>query len=279
MRTSGKGARSGRTGLGLAGVSLAALLLAAPLAAQQLGAATRSAPPAGVAEGQGAAYPKGHYAELDKLPDWGGAWFMMFRGRVPGAEPEPTPKLKGEYLKQHEAIAAEARANNGVTRRERSYCSPPGMPGIMRLGQYPYEFIFAPGRVTINQEAWMQTRTIWTDGRRHQEDPDPTYMGDSIGHWEGDTLVVDTIAIDPALEIDHGYPHSDKLHLTERIHLDPADADVLVNEMTMDDPDALAEPYHTTVRYRRDRYGQLLEFQCSQNDRNPVNESGVTEFH
>ena len=49
-------------------------------------------------------------------------------------------------------------------------------PVGMRLAQYPYEFIFAPGRVTINQEAWMQTRTIWTDGRKHQEDPDPTYM-------------------------------------------------------------------------------------------------------
>ena len=262
----------------LLAASLAALVLASPLAAQQLGAATKSPPPAGVQPGHGAAYPKGHYAELDKLPDWGGVWFMTFQGRVPGAVPEPGPKLKGEYLKKHEAIAAEAHANNGVTKRDRSYCSPPGMPGIMRLAQYPYEFIFAPGRVTINQEAWMQTRTIWTDGRQHQDEPDPTYMGDSIGHWEGDTLVVDTIGIDPNLEIDHGYPHSDKFHLVERIHLDPANPDMLVNEMTMDDPDALAEPYHTTALYRRDRYGALLEFECSQNDRNPVDASGNTEF-
>jgi hypothetical protein len=211
------------------GASLAALLLAAPAAAQQLGAATQSQPPAGVQQGQGAAYPKGHYAELDKLPDWGGAWFLMFQGRVPGAAPEPEPKLKGEYLKKRQAWLAEARANNGVVKRERSYCSPPGMPRIMRLAQYPYEFIFSPGRVTVNQEAWMQTRTIWTDGRRHQEDPDPTYMGDSIGHWEGDTLVVDTIGISPELEIDTGIPHSARFHLVERIHLDPADPDVLVN--------------------------------------------------
>lgn len=264
---------------GLIGASLAALILAAPLSAQQLGAATQSPSPEGVQAGQGAANPKGHYAELDKLPDWGGVWFLAFRGPVPGAQPDPGPKLKGEYLKKHDEIAAEARANHGVTKRERSYCSPPGMPGIMRLGQYPYEFIFAPGRVTINQEAWMQTRTIWTDGRKHQVDPDPTYMGDSIGHWEGDTLVVDTIAIDPALDIVTGYGHSDKFHLVERIHLDPTDPDVLVNEMTMEDPEALAEPYHTTARYRRDRYGSLLEFECSQNDRNPVNESGVTEFN
>ena len=263
----------------LLGASLVALVLAAPVAAQQLGAATQSPPPEGVQPGQGAANPKGHYAELDNLPDWGGVWFMACRGRVPGAVLEPGPKLKGEYLKKHEAWAAEARANNGVTKRDRSYCSPPGMPGIMRLGQYPYEFIFAPGRVTINQEAWMQTRTIWTDGRKHQEDADPSYMGDSIGHWEGDTLVADTVSINPALEIDHGAGHSDKFHLVERIHLDPADPNILLDEMTMEDPEALAEPYHTTVRYRRDRYGALLEFECSQNDRNPVGENGVTEFH
>jgi hypothetical protein len=262
----------------LLAASCAALLMAGPAAAQQLGAATQSAVPEGVQPGQGAANPKGHYADLDKLPDWGGIWFLTFKGRVPGAAPEPAPKLKGEYLKQHEAWLAAARANDGVTKRDRSYCSPPGMPRIMRLAQYPYEFIFSPGRVTINQEAWMQTRTIWTDGRKHEEDPDPTYMGDSVGHWEGDTLVVDTIGIDPTLEIDNGAGHSDKFHLIERIHLDPADPNTLVNEMTMEDPEALAEPFHTVARYRRDRYGALLEFQCSQNDRNPVNDEGTTEF-
>jgi hypothetical protein len=255
----------------------AALLLAVPAAAQ-LGAATKSPPPAGVKAGQGSANPKGHYAALDKLPDWGGVWFLTFQGPVPGAVAQPQPKLKGEYLKKHDELVAESKANHGEVKRERSYCSPPGMPGIMRLGQYPYEFIFAPGRVTINQEAWMQTRTIWTDGRKHQDDPDPTYMGDSIGHWEGDTLVVDTIGIDPALDIATGYGHSDKFHLIERIHLDPKDHDMLVDEMTMDDPEALTEPFHTTARYRRDRYGKLLEFECSQNDRNPVDANGDTEF-
>jgi hypothetical protein len=196
----------------------------------------------------------------------------------PGTAPAATPKLKGEYLARREAFVAEVRANDGVTKRDRSYCSPPGLPRIMRLAQYPYEFIFAPGRVTINQEAWMQTRTVWTDGRAHEEDPDPGFMGDSIGHWEGDTLVVDTIGISGALEIDTGWPHSDRFHLIERIHLDPADPDVLVNEMRMEDPDALAEPYEITTRYRRDRYGALLEFQCSENDRNPVNENGDTQF-
>ena len=156
-----------------------ALFLATPAAAQ-LGAATQSPPPAGVEEGQGAANPKGHYAALDQLPDWGGIWFMMAGPPGSGAAP-PQPKLKGEYLARREAWVAEVRARDGVARRARSNCSPPGMPRIMRLAQYPYEFVFAPGRVTVNQEAWMQTRTIWTDGRAHEEDPDPTFMSDSVG--------------------------------------------------------------------------------------------------
>ena len=155
------------------------LLLATPASAQ-LGAATQSPPPAGVEDGKGAANPKGQYAALDALPDWGGIWFVMAGPRADDSIPTQ-PKLKDEYLERRQAWVAEVRANDGVTRRARSNCSAPGMPRIMRLAQYPYEFIFAPGRVTVNQEAWMQTRTIWTDGRAHEEDPDPTFMSDSVG--------------------------------------------------------------------------------------------------
>jgi hypothetical protein len=260
----------------IVGLSLAALILSTPAAAQ-LGAATQSPPPEGVADGKGAANPKGQYAALDALPDWGGIWFLI-AGPVRGEAAPVEPKLKGEYLERRQAWIAEVRANNGVTRRARSNCSPPGMPRIMRLGQYPYEFIFAPGRVTVNQEAWMQTRTIWTDGRAHEEDPDPTFMGDSIGRWEGDMLVVETRGISSDLEIDTGWPHSDQFVLTERIHLDPADPNVLVNEMRMEDSEALTEPFEVVTRYRRDRYGKLYEFQCSENDRNPVDEDGNTQF-
>jgi hypothetical protein len=261
----------------VAALGLATLLLASPAAAQ-LGAATQSPPPEGVAESQGAANPKGQYAALDALPDWGGIWFVIAGPRADDSIPTE-PKLKGEYLERRQAWVTEVRARDGVARRDRSNCSPPGMPRIMRLAQYPYEFIFAPGRVTINQEAWMQTRTIWTDGRAHEEDPDPSFMGDSVGRWEGDTLVVETRGISDQLEIDTGWPHSDQFVLTERIRLDPANPNVLINAMRMEDPEALVEPFEVTTRYRRDRYGKLLEFQCSENDRNPVNEEGETEYN
>ena len=240
----------------LPAAAAATLLCAAIPASAQLAAAPQSPPPAGVPADGGAGNAKGHYNELDALPDWGGIWFVEFGASR--REAPATPKLKGEYRERHEAWRAEVAANNGVVPRDRSNCSPPGMPRIMRLAQYPYEFLFTPGRVTINQEAWMQTRTIWTDGREHKEDPDPTFMGDSIGHWEGDTLVVDTIGISDQLEIDTGMPHSARFHLIERIHLDAEDPDVLVNEMRMEDPEALEEPFEVTVRYRRDRHGALI---------------------
>jgi hypothetical protein len=225
---------------------------------------------------QGASYPKGQYAELDALPDWGGIWFMT---RRPSASPPlPVPQLKGEYLARYEEWQREVAANDGVTRRNRSNCSPPGMPRIMQIAQYPYEFLFTPGRVTINQEAWMQTRTIWTDGRVHPDEPDPTFMGHSIGRWEGDTLVVETIGILEELEFAGGALHSPQFRVTERIRLDPANPDILVNHLRMEDSLALAAPYEVTVTYRRDRDATLLEFQCSENDRNPVDADGQTRF-
>lgn len=252
----------------------ALLALGIPSLAQQPPA---SPPPDGVQPGQGSANPKGRYAELDRLPDWGGIWFLQ--RPPPGTGPAPAqPQLKGEYKQRYDEWLVEARANHGVVARTRSNCSPPGMPRIMQLAQYPYEFIFSPGRITINQEAWMQTRTVWTDGRKHQVDPDPSFMGDAVGHWDGDTLVVETRGILDDLEIEAGVFHSPQFVLTERIRLSPDNPDVLINNMRMEDPEALAAPFETQVTYRRDRYGALIEFQCSENDRNPVNADGETVF-
>ena len=246
----------------------AMVLLSSPASAQEAADSPRAS--------EGASYPKGRYAALDALPDWGGIWFL--NRRPPGGEGPPLPRLKAEYLGRFEQWRSEASANDGVTRRDRSNCSPPGMPRIMQLAQYPYEFLFTPGRVTINQEAWMQTRTIWTDGRGHPDDPDPTFMGHSIGRWDGDTLVVETIAILDELEFASGALHSPDFRVTERISLSEESPDVLINQVRMEDPRALAEPYELTVTYRRDRDASLIEFQCSENDRNPVNSDGETQF-
>jgi hypothetical protein len=222
------------------------------------------------------AYPKGHYAALNKLPDWGGVWVLS--RPAPGGPPPARAQLKGEYLKQYEAWQREVKDKGGEVAHHASYCLPPGMPGIMSVGQYPIEFLFTPGRVTTHHEAWEQWRNIYTDGRRHPEDLDATFQGDSIGHWEGDTLVVDTVRIKEAAALGMGMGHSAKLHIVERIHLAKDDPETLDDEMTVEDPEALAAPWVRTLTYKRSRDWQLLEFVCAENDRNPVDEGGKTGF-
>ena len=233
---------------------------------------------AGAEDRQGAAYPKGGYAPLDRLPDWGGVWVLDFAAFMSGPPPQPVPK--GKYLQAYEAWKAEVRKNDGVAPEAGSHCLPPGMPVMMTMiPQYPLEFIFSPGRVTVLFEAWMQWRRIFTDGRPHEDSPEPSFEGSSIGHWEGDTLVVDTIGIKEAAMLGMGIGHSDKLHLIERIHLAPGDPDLLKVELTADDPEALAQPFTMTASFRRDRKGGLLEFVCAENDRNPVGPDGKTGFN
>jgi len=241
-----------------------------------LGAGALLAGEAPAKSGTGAPWPKGHYAALNNLPDWGGVW-VLARGRPsPGAAAPEQPKFKGEYLAHYQAWQNEVRTNNGVVRRETSNCMPPGMPNMMGTGQYPVEFLFTPGRVTTLHEAWMQNRTIFTDGRPHPEDLEAGIFGHSIGHWEGDTLVVDTIGIKPITELGPGMKHSAKLHIVERIHLTKEDPDQLVDEMTINDPEALEAPYHRTFTFKRQRDWNLMEFVCAENDRNPVGADGLT---
>jgi hypothetical protein len=253
---------------GSLGVVVACLAVAAGAISAEAGAEAGKA---------GAAWPKGQYSQLDRLPDWGGVWVLSM-GRGAGGAPAADPKPRGEYLAAYEAYRKEVSENNGMVRKEYSNCLPPGMPRMMGSGQYPIEFLFTPGRVTTLHEAWMQTRTIFTDGRGHPEDLEPGFFGHSIGHWEGDTLVVDTVGIKTITELDRGIRHSDKLHVTERIHLAKDNPDQLVVEMTMEDPEALAAPYQRTYNYRRERDWNLMEFVCAENDRNPVGEDGHTQF-
>ena len=221
------------------------------------------------------AHPKGHYGALDALPDWGGVWVL---NRPAGGAPPEKPMLKGKYLQDYHAWQHEVETKGGQVAHDGSYCTPPGMPGIMGVGQYPIEFLFTPGRVTTHHEAWMQWRNIYTDGRGHPDDLDATFQGDSIGHWEGSTLVVDTIGIKPTVMLGMGMKHSDKMHIIERMHLAKDDPDTLVVEMTVEDPDALVKPWLHTYTFKRSREWQLLEFECAENDRNPVDSEGKTGF-
>jgi len=122
------------------------------------------------------------------------------------------------------------------------YCKPQGVP---RMGP-PTQIVQTPGQVVFLYGASNLFRVIPTDGRPHRADVDPSYMGDSIGRLEGDTLVVDVTNFndDTWLGSD-GYFHTEKMHVVERL---TRKGDVLTYTATVEDPDVLAKPWTTNPR-------------------------------
>src|SRR6185436_8652848 len=152
------------------------------------------------------------YADLAKLPDWSGAWEPMRMARPAGEKrPEP-PKLTPEYAPKYAAYQEKNRTTPGINFVSNvANCVPAGLPGSMQQ-PYPIEFLFTPGRVTIAIETYSVVRRVYTEGGAMPAEPDPSYQGTSIGHWEGDTLVVETTGILPETAPINGIlGHSDKM--------------------------------------------------------------------
>ena len=145
------------------------------------------------------------------------------------------------------------------------------MPAIM--GQpYPIEILMTPGKVTIVIEAYTQVRHIYTDGRALPQDPDPTFFGTSVGRWEGNTLVVETVGLE---DVPRGlsFPYSDKIRIVERFRL--ADPNTMTIETTINDPEALTTPFSMGTRtFTRHRNWTIAEYICEENNRNFVDEKG-----
>ena len=116
-------------------------------------------------------------------------------------------------------------------------------------------------------------RRIFTDGRQHPDDPDLTIHGHSVGHWEGDTLVVDTVGFTTDTFLgNQGMRHSDKMRIVERFRL--AAPDQLEVQTTITDPQALTKPLARTAVYGRHRDWTLAEYVCQQNNRNFTTDDG-----
>jgi hypothetical protein len=237
------------------------------------------------------------WAAVAKLPDFTGVWEAGLgggggRGAAPaagaaapaaatGAAPAGRggapggrgggrgagPALTLEYAAKAQAAASQARPEDNET----ANCLPPGVPGIM--GQpYPMEFLLTPGLMTIVIEAYTQVRHIYTDGRPFPEDPDPLFNGTSIGHWEGNTLVAETVGL---AQVPRGltFPYSDKLRMIERFQL--TDPDTMSIETTIIDPEALTMPYSMGTRtLKRHRNWTIAEYVCEENNRNFVDPQG-----
>jgi hypothetical protein len=121
-------------------------------------------------------------------------------------------------------------------------CSPQGPTVDWQFQSFPFEIIQSPKRVLIIFERNHEIRQIWTDGREHPKDFGHNWMGHSTGHWEGDTLVADTIGLNDLTWLDKaGHVHSDQLHLTERLRR--IGQDRLELDITFDDPKTFTMPW------------------------------------
>ena len=143
-------------------------------------------------------------------------------------------------------------------------CFPPGVPKIYLVRGAPLEILQPPGRVMMYFEYDHFVREIFTDGRQHTEDPNPTYMGESIGKWEGNTLVVDTIGFNEKTWLDYaGHPHSDQLHVVERIRR--VNHDTLFDDITIEDPKAYTKPWASHMVFDLKPDWKIEETICEDN--------------
>jgi len=144
-----------------------------------------------------------------------------------------------------------------------STCSPTGVPGAYFV-PYQWEIVQGRDRVVIVYEYPHLFRVIPTDGTPHPADPDPTWMGDSVGRWEGDTLVVDTIGFNDKTELPGGYKHTEALHVVERFHR--TDLNNLDYEATVEDPNVFVKPWTISRGFPlRPDLTKVDEFICENN--------------
>ena len=257
----------------------ASLLMSGPAAAQLLPEGVEPIP-----DYKAPRFDEDFLDKMRKLPDLNGRWMMsagdlrrpaevMFDPEHRFVPPDPAGEeadfgglvgpLPGSYLtgipyneeyrKKYEQIVrdtADGRSIDAV-----AACRPYGFPRIMGGAPSGPEIVVTPEVVIMTFDQGSSIRHIYTDGRGHPMDDwydtgiMPRWNGHSIGHWEGDTLVVETIGIIPGYFDQTNPPFSDKLHVVERIRL--INHDWLEDQMTLTDPDAFTRPWVVTRYYKR----------------------------
>ncbi|MGA0933701.1 MAG: hypothetical protein ACO3R5_00975 [Pseudohongiellaceae bacterium] len=219
-----------------------------------------------------------------ELPDWSGVWQMqggtIFDAATKTGEGGTTapgvrehPPYNAEYEARYQANLALRDA--GAFPDPNTTCGlPSGFPRMMNLPNV-YEFAVTDKQVWIIAENGPNILRIYTD-REHPAPGDmwPTFTGDSVGHWEGETLVFDTLSLHSSASgntiLDRtGLIHSDAVHITSRLGINADGLMELV--MTLEDDKALTAPWVVTKRYRRLEEGaRAYDYACNENNRNPV---------
>jgi hypothetical protein len=198
---------------------------------------------------------------VDGKPDISGAWAPnAIRQNVDLVATGIHPPFQAWAEKAYNEHKANISKDDPEAR-----CLPPGVPR-MSTTPYPFRIMQTPGLTLIVYEGGAHIwRQIFTDGRPHDKDPNPSWLGDSIGRWDGDTFVIDTIGFNGKSWIDEsGLPTTEKLHVIERIRR--VDAGHLEIEHTVDDPGAYTTPWKFTTHPTLLK-GELMEYICQENNR------------
>jgi hypothetical protein len=214
-------------------------------------------------------------AQAPSAPDITGSWLrqgftvgVAASGQASPLKPPPPPAqplVKEPYRTEWQARVKAIRdadakgqplANNAVA------CLPDGMPGMM-TAVFPMEILQSRGQITIIEEAYTQVRRILMDRpQKALDDIEPGFYGHSVGRWEGDTLIVDTIGVKESVRYQN-VPHSKEMRIRERMRL--MAPDTLWNEITIEDPTVLEKPWTFTFAYQRMKDYTLLEYICEDN--------------
>ncbi|HEY8521132.1 MAG TPA: hypothetical protein VIN61_13700 [Gammaproteobacteria bacterium] len=175
-------------------------------------------------------------------------------GRKPLPPNEPPP-YKPEAEAQRQYYLERDGIDDPMAR-----CLLTGVPRI-NFRPLPFEIVQLPDRTIILYEIHHAFRIIPTDGRGHPEDIEPTYLGDSVGHWEGDTFVVDVVGFNEKTWLQGvGTIHSDQLHVTERFTRDTYDT--ITYEVIMEDPEVFTKPWRLYETFRLRPNERIREYEC-----------------
>jgi hypothetical protein len=252
-------------------VSAAALLAVVSLLAQAPAPTTgqnKGKGGAGAAKGGGglglfrnqAAPPSGTAPKLaDGTPDLSGVWLGGGGSDADIANPRSLkPGDKVIMLPWAEALVKTRQSKEDPE----ANCLPAGIP---RGSPYPWRLVQTPTHYFILFEGNIHSyRQIFMNAK-HPADPDPTWFGHSVGHWEGNTLIVDTVGFNDKFWFDYvGHPHTEKLHTVERYTR--TDEGHMAIEVTIEDPGTYTQPFTTVGRAQLMSGAELLEYICQENN-------------
>lgn len=241
----------------LKAAGLAALIVSAPAFAQE--------------RDSGPQYKPNDWQEVVTLPDFFRGTWLGVSNMVDDVMPLSLTDSAKKYVAEYKPV--------GDIRFAEAGCKTPGMPFVMQIAAMPLKFMVEPGMISIYIEGNSQVRFVRMR-EKHTDPLSPSFLGDSIGHWEGNTLVIDTISLRPETTFQYSArpmtaadgdnflkaiilgPHGPNLRLVERIRL--SDPDTLEIQMTTYDDTVFATPKVTTRIYKRQtgKKGEPMEFVC-----------------